>query len=197
MDVAAPVVMNAYETDRRVAVARRAVLAYQRNPRVAAALIGGSVARGLADARSDIELDVYWCEPPSVEDREAAIEGAGWTRVYAEVDENEWADGMSVDGIKLDVSGFLTSTIDGYIDRALAGDAGAEVQVRVTALRDGIPLHGAAVIGAWRARCAGYPEALATALVQQGLDLRPRERLEMLAGRDDVYLLHRDLVDGV
>ena len=185
------------EVQRRIAIARKAVEAYRRNDKVAAALIAGSVARGRADALSDIELDVYWSAPPTVQDREAAIEGAGWTRVYAEEDELEWADGMSVDGVKIDVSGFLTSTIDDYIDRALAGDTDAELQVRVTALRDGIPLHGEAVIDAWRRRCAAYPEGLAVALVLQGLDMRSRERLEMLADRDDVFLLHRDIVDDV
>ena len=185
------------EVERRVALARRAVRAYADNPKVAAALIGGSVARGLADASSDIELDVYWSSPPSVADREAAIEGAGLTRVYAEEDENEWADGLLVGGVKTDVSGFVTSTIESYLDRALAGDTEAELQVRVTAVRDGIPLHGHEVIEAWRARCDDYPEALAVAQVLEALDLRPRERLEMLAARDDVVLLHRDLVDGV
>jgi hypothetical protein len=185
------------EVERRVALARRAVRAYADNPKVAAALIGGSVARGLADASSDIELDVYWSSPPTVADREAAIEGAGLTRVYAEEDENEWADGLLVGGVKTDVSGFVTSTIESYLDRALAGDTEAELQVRVTAVRDGIPLHGHEVIEAWRARCDDYPEALAVAQVLEALDLRPRERLEMLAARDDVVLLHRDLVDGV
>ena len=97
---------------------------------------------GLADAASDIELDVYWSSPPTAADREAAIEGAGLTRVYAEEDDHEWADGLLVGGVKTDVSGFVTSTIDTYLDRVLAGDTDAELQVRVTALRDGIPLHG-------------------------------------------------------
>ena len=185
------------EVERRIAIARKAVRAYAANDRVAAALVGGSVARGLADASSDIELDVYWTAPPSPADREAAVEGAGFDRVYAEEDEHEWADGLLVDGVKIDVSGFVTSTIDAYLDRALAGDTEAELQVRVTALRDGIPLHGHDVIEAWRRRCDAYPEALAVAMVLDGLDLRSRERLEMLAARDDVLLLHRDLVDDV
>lgn len=44
---------------------------------------------------------------------------------------------------------------------------------------------------------AAYPTALALAMVEKGLALRPRERLDMLAVRDDVLLLHRDLVDNV
>jgi len=97
---------------RRFAIAERAAAAYIANPHVAAVLVAGSVARGLADTFSDSELDVYWSSPPTGDERVSAVEGAGWVRVYAEVDENEWADGYSIDGIKVDTSGFLTSTID-------------------------------------------------------------------------------------
>jgi len=69
--------------------------------------------------------------------------------------------------------------------------------VRITALLHGRPLHGDELIGVWRDRCATYPEPLALAMVQEGLELRPRERLEMLVARDDPLLLHRDLVDNV
>ena len=151
------------------------------------------MAGGLADAASDIELDVYWTAPPSSADREAAVEGAGFERVYAEEDEHEWADGLLVDGVKIDVSGFVTSTIDTYLDRALVGDTEAELQVRVTALRDGIPLHGARVIDAWRARGAGYPGTLAGAMGEPGLELRRRERLAKRGARDGLLLVHRDL----
>jgi hypothetical protein len=182
---------------RRLQIARRAARAYQADPAVAAVLVAGSVARGLADDTSDIELDVYWSRPPTVQQRQAAVEGAGWHRVYAEEDENEWADGLMAGGVKIDVSGFVTTTIDDYLDRVAGGDPEAELQVRITALLDGVVVHGEQVIDAWRSRCLPYPEVLATAMVEQALDLRPQERLEMLAARDDVVLLHRDLVDGV
>ena len=120
---------------RRLEIARRVALAFQANDRVAGVLVAGSVARGLADDASDIELDVYWHQPPNTADREAAVEGAGWERVYAEEDEHECADGLMADGVKIDVSGFVTSTIDGYIDRARQGDTEAELQVRITALQ--------------------------------------------------------------
>ena len=184
-------------TQRRRAIARRAAEAYAANPTVAAVLLAGSVARGLADEFSDIELDIYWRRPPTDDERIAAVEGAGWERVYADVDEHEWADGYRIDGVKLDVGSFLTSTIDGYLTAALEeADTEPELQVRITALLHGEPLHGAPLIGAWRARCAPYPTSLALAMTAKGLaGLRPRERLEMLVARDDVLLLHRDLTD--
>lgn len=190
--------MDSPAVARRIALAERAALAYGANPHVAAVLIAGSVARGLADDGSDIELDVYWATAPSEADRQSAVESAGWTRVYGGVDEVEWADGYLVDGVKVDTSGFLTSTIDGYLDAALdRADTEAELQVRITALLDGRVLHGHELIDAWRSRCAVYPSALGLAMVEMGLQLRPRHRLAMLAARDDVLLLHRDLVDNL
>jgi hypothetical protein len=184
--------------ERRRAIAERVAVAYRANPHVAGVLLAGSVARRLADELSDIEIDVYWTQPPTDWERRAAVEGAGWTRVYDEVDEHEWADGYVIDGIKVDTGGFLTSTIEGYLDAALEqADTEQELQVRITALLHGQPLHGHELIGAWRDRCTAYPEPLALAMVSQGLELRPRERLEMLVARDDLFLLHRDLVDNV
>ena len=183
---------------RRRAIAERAAVAYRANPHVAGVLLAGSVARGLADDLSDIEIDVYWTQPPTDEERRAAVEGVGWSRVYDEVDEHEWADGYLIDGIKVDTGGFLTTTIEAYLDAALEhADTEPELQVRITALLHGRPLHGDELIGAWRDRCTTYPEPLALAMVQDGLELRPRERLEMLVARDDPLLLHRDLVDNV
>lgn len=160
-------------------------------------LVAGSVARGLADELSDIEVDVYWSSPPIDDQRTAAVEGSGWKRLYSEVDAHEWADGLVADGVKVDVSGFTVSTINTYVSRVRAADTDPELQVRVTALRDGHVLHGQALVGAWREQVAMYPEPLAVAMVERGLSLRSRERLEMLARRDDVLLLHRDVVDGV
>jgi predicted nucleotidyltransferase len=182
---------------RRVAIATRVAEAYRSDPHVGAVLLAGSVARGLADEMSDIELDVYWTRPPTPLERRAAVEGAGWERVYDHVDEHEFADGLSAEGVKVDVSGFTTTTIEHYLDAALSGDTEPELQVRVTALRDGQALHGADLVERWRRRVEVYPEQLAAAMVQEGLALRSKERLEMLAARDDVVLLHRDVVDGV
>ena len=109
---------------------------------VAAVLLAGSVARGLADARSDVEVDVYWQRAPSDAERRAVVDDAGWEWVYAEVDEHEWADGVRLDGVKVDVSQFVTATIDGYLDALREGDTEPELQVRATALLDGRALAG-------------------------------------------------------
>jgi predicted nucleotidyltransferase len=188
-------VSNHNEIARRRRLVKIVAPAYAANPKVAGVLLAGSVARGIADQFSDIEIDIYWHTPPTDEDRTAPIERAGWGIVYRHVDENEWADGILIEGVKVDTSQFLVSTIERYLDDALVrADIEPEYQVRITAIQHGRPLYGAELIERWRARVASYPEALAQAMLAEYCTFRPRYLLEMLAERDDVLLLHQDLV---
>src|SRR5215208_5145134 len=114
-----------YSMNNQAEIAKRRALAeivapeYAANPKVAGVLLAGSVARGLADGFSDIEIDIYWHAPPTDEDLSAPIERAGWPIVYRHVDENEWADSFMIAGVKVDTSQFLVSTIDRWLDDAL------------------------------------------------------------------------------
>jgi hypothetical protein len=188
---------NQNEIAKRRALAQIVAPAYAKNPKVAGVLLAGSVARGLADEFSDIEIDIYWHTPPTGEDLSAPIERAGWPIVYRHVDENEWADGFLIGGVKVDTSQFLVSTLDCWLDAALLrADIEPEYQVRITAIRHGRPLYGADLIKRWRARTDAYPEALARAMVAQHLEFRPRYLLEMLAARNDELMLHRWLLEA-
>lgn len=186
---------NQNEIIKRRALAEIVAPEYAANPKVAAVLLAGSVARGLADKFSDIEIDIFWHAPPTDADRSAPIERARWPIVYRHVDENEWADSFLIAGVKVDTSQFLVSTIDGWLDDALVrANIEPEYQVRITAIQHGQPLYGAEMIERWRAKTAGYPDALAHAMAAEYANLQPRELLEMLVARDDVLLLHQDLV---
>ena len=57
--------MDSDPVEIRGDIARRVADSYRANPHVAAVLVAGSVARGLADDLSDIELDVYWSRSPT------------------------------------------------------------------------------------------------------------------------------------
>lgn len=169
---------------------------YAANPKVAGVLLAGSVARGTADKYSDIEIDIFWHAPPTDADLLAPIERVGWRLLYRHVDEYEWADGFYIEGIKVDTSQFLVTTLDRWIEDVIErADLEVEKQLRISAIRQGQPLHGAALIEGWRARTAEYPEALARAMVAKHLEFRPRELLEMFAARDNTLILHRGLVE--
>jgi predicted nucleotidyltransferase len=188
-------VNNQHEIERRRALAKIVAPAYAANPKVAGVLLAGSVARGIADQFSDIEIDIFWHAPPTDQDLLAPIERAGWEIAYRHVDENEWADGFFIEGVKIDTSQFLVATIDRWLDDVLErGDIEPEYQVRIAAIRHGQPLYGAALIERWRTKTDVYPRVLTHAMVAECANFRPRKLLEMLAARDDVLVLHQDLV---
>lgn len=182
-------------TTKRLALAERIAPAYAANPKVRAVLLAGSVARGTADQFSDIEIDVFWAEPPSEDELQAAVERAGATLLYRASDENEWADGFFIEGIKVDTSQFLVATIERWLDDVVdRADAEVEKQLLIAAVQHGQPLHGADLAERWRRHAAAYPDALVRAMVAQHLVFRPRALLEMFAARDDLLILYKGLV---
>jgi hypothetical protein len=177
-------------------VADIAAPAYAANPKVAAVLLAGSVARGTADAYSDIELDIFWREPATAEERLAPIAAAGATLLYQGEDANEWADGFFIGGVKVDTSQFLVATMERWLaDVVDHADSEIEKQLLIAAVQHGQPLYGAELVAGWRVHAAAYPDALARAMVAQHLEFRPRALLEMFAARDDALILHRGLVE--
>ena len=176
-----------------MALARRIAPAYLRNPYVAAVLVAGSVGRGIADERSDLELDVFWSVPPSEDERRAPIDACGGAvRAFHAFEDDEWAETFEVAGVKVDTSMFLAATLDRYlaevVDRA-STDPGRHVLI--AAVQDGVPLHGHELVARWRARAASYPDRLACAMVAHHLDRLSRwPYAQLLAARDDAVMLN-------
>jgi hypothetical protein len=48
-----------------LALGERVGLAYVANPKARVVMVAGSTERGTADRYSDVEIDVYWGEPPT------------------------------------------------------------------------------------------------------------------------------------
>jgi predicted nucleotidyltransferase len=183
-------------TAKRKALAQRIAPAYAANPKVRAVLLAGSVARGTADDFSDIEIDVFWAEAPSDDELSVAIERAGATLLYRAADENEWADGFFIEGIKVDTSQFLVSTVERWLDAVVEqADTDVEKQLLIAAIQHSQALHGVDLAERWRAHAADYPDSLVRAMVEQYLVFRPRALLEMFAERDDLLILYRGLVE--
>jgi hypothetical protein len=60
-----------------LALAQHIAPAYFDNPKVRVVMVGGSVSRGCADQYSDLEIGVFWAEPPYDEERKLVIQRAG------------------------------------------------------------------------------------------------------------------------
>lgn len=157
-----------------IQVAQTVADAYARQGDVVAALVAGSLGRGDADAHSDVEVDVYWRDPPDDVQRQRAVATAGgelqnlWPY---EPDEGEWAEDFVIGRHAVTVSGFTADWLAATIaDRA---EFDLLAQLRLAALHEGEALTGADAVRRWR-MAADYPDALVTATVEHYRDAAPR-----------------------
>lgn len=185
--------VNQQAYTRRLELARQIAIGYLEHPHIAAVTIAGSVARGNADRYSDIELDVYWREPPGDDDRRALAERADATNITIwPYEDEEWSDRYFVDEIHIDLSQFLAATIDRWlIDVTEANDTSIDKHMRIAAIQHAIVLRGESLIDAWRIKAATYPDALQHALIHKHLDFDASwYAAGMLADRDDLVFLY-------
>ena len=179
---------------RLLAVAQDIASVYATDRGVAAALVGGSVSRGYADAWSDLELGIFWAAAPSEGARAAPADAAGAAdrRVFPDASlPGAWEEDYLIDGIKIDVVHFTVAAAARVLhDVTERADPTVAKHVFVSTVRHGIPLHGPALLAEWRVQTAAYPDELRRAVVGQHLAFGPHWWLEMLAERDDVPYLY-------
>ena len=169
-----------------VKLARFVTDAYAENANVRAVIVAGSVARGCADEYSDVEIGVFWENPPSDKERMEAISRIGgdlWTFDNydgAKASEHVGLSGFTVGSTRY--SGTLMvapnhMTIDTAEEwiRALIDDLDTTSRnyVLAAAIDQGVPLHGHVLVDRWKEKVATFPLRLAVKLVQQNLWLGP------------------------
>src|SRR5215469_11796265 len=90
----------------RYTLAQQIAPHYSAHPKVAAVAVAGSVARGYADRSSDLDLAIFWSEPPTAKERRDIITRAHGRRVprLPSAKENDWwSDIYEVGGVVIDV----------------------------------------------------------------------------------------------
>ncbi len=176
----------------RLELGRRIGLAYAANPEARVVMVAGSTGRGTADRYSDLEIDVYWREPPGDEERRAAAEGAGGAALQVfPYEEDEWAEEIDVGGFHVGTSTFLVATMERYLSAVLDEySTDPLAQVRLYSVLHAQTLVGEGLVAQWRARAAAYPLKLSHAMLRENLVFDGFGYAEeMLAARDDVLLL--------
>ena len=178
---------------------------YAANPHVAAVLLGGSTARGHADRYSDIELGVFWHQPPTDADRQTAataIEG-DLVRLYPyDPTEEVWCDDYMLgrahpdqpkSGILVEVVHYTTDFLNRTFDAVLRDyNPDALKQNLIAGVVDGVPLHNAELVQRWKARAAIYPDGLALAVVKRYAMIDHFWRWEMwLARSGNLMMLYQ------
>ena len=156
-----------------LALAQHIAPVYADNPRVRVVMVGGSVSRGCADQYSDLDIGVFWAEPPSDQERKRVIQRAGAELLSFEpyTAESEWGAGehwgMSeviinsrrytgtsmISVSHLTVAGMETCLID-VVRRY---DTSLDKQSLIAAIQHGIPLYGQEALETWQQK-ATYPD---------------------------------------
>lgn len=171
---------------------KQAAALYAQNPKLAALVVAGSVGRGWADEWSDIELDLFWHEPPTDDDRKSVIQALKGEMVYYyPLQEDEWSDAYFVNGLKFEISSFLVSTLDRYIADVIERyDTTTEKHLRLAAIQNSIVLYGHALIQEWRASIAGYPEPVAEKIIRDNVEFGGWSSVEFAFARGDLLMAY-------
>jgi predicted nucleotidyltransferase len=160
--------------------ARRIAPAYAANPNVAAIVLGGSSARGHADRYSDIEVGVFWHQPPSEAERQAAVarSGTDLLRLYPyDAAEEIWEDnlilgraapGIPKSGVLIEVVHYTADFMRRTLDAVLAQHNPDELKQSIIAgVLEGIPVHNPQLIAQRQTQAAVYPLELAQAVIKR------------------------------
>jgi hypothetical protein len=182
-------------TDHVRARARRVVAAALELGPLRAALLAGSGARGDADFFSDVDLLLYVDEAPPDDRLERLCEAVGGTNPV-------WIAAprliqFSVGGVAVQVGYSTIAQIEEELETALVRleeVIGSPNQKMLSGLVEGLPLHGADVIVAWRERAAAYPEPLRVASIEHHWQFFPLWYYGVAMSRRDSELWRLDML---
>ncbi|MES5954494.1 DUF4037 domain-containing protein [Bacillus fungorum] len=167
---------------------------YRQNPKVEAIILAGSVARKLEDEHSDVELHILWSAPLEDEDRKGPINHIGGTILsYHPYEDEEWSETyLTKEGIKLEISNFLTETVEKVISDVVDQyDISYEKQCIVSSVHDGVSLYGEEKVNELKDKVVAYPEDLAKRMISENLWLSNRwHNREALLKRKDWLMLY-------
>ncbi|MDZ5479803.1 DUF4037 domain-containing protein [Bacillus thuringiensis] len=167
---------------------------YKQNSKIEAILLAGSVSRNWQDEHSDIELHILWSAPPEDKDREGPIKDVSGTILsYHPYEEEEWSESyLTKDGIKLEISNFLSVTVERFISDVVDKyETDYEKQCIVASVQDGVSLYGKEIIQKLKGRVAKYPLELSERMIVENLLLSNRwNNREALLKRKDWLMLY-------
>lgn len=181
-------------------LAHRVADVYLLHTAPAAILLTGSAALGLADRYSDLDLICYHDSPPTEDATvraRAALDATGFIPIGSQ-EHGQFAEQFAVDGVVCQVAHTTIAAWEAEMRAVLEDlDVTAPIQKAMTGLVDGIPLHGEAVLSAWKARVENYPDALARAMIAHHLRLFPIWYIApSLPARDAMVWVQQILVEG-
>ncbi|HEY3342384.1 MAG TPA: nucleotidyltransferase domain-containing protein [Anaerolineae bacterium] len=158
-----------------------------------AIVVAGSVARGYADEYSDLELPLFWDEPPSDATRHAIIHTLQADLLHP-YNGPAQEDNLLINGFQVDLwqntVAFEEDTLNAVLQR-YSTDLGASNFMDT--VRSCIPLAGDELIATWKQRASAYPEPLAVRNIQEQLPHLEIGHLMIHAARDNPALVYASI----
>jgi hypothetical protein len=147
-------------------LAQNVVQCYRDLPGIRVALIAGSVARGIADESSDLDLYLYWERVDRHLLRDSnRLTPLGTERLFAVPTDTGMFEKHRLNGRMIDVVSIEIAVIDDVIGQIDRGEAmSATVEKTVAGLIDGVALIGPEELASWQTRLR-YSDDLARAQV--------------------------------
>ena len=174
----------------RIEFAREIAGWYAGQPNVRMIALGGSAARGLADAYSDMDMAVYWDGLDRAWLAEPPLWPAGGERFTYRLlfDDQVAVEQYQLGEAKLDVAHFSLAwweqAVADVLERA---DMTPDKQEVLDGFLSAIPFYGEPAYQQWRTRIAAYPDELARRMIRQHLAFPPGWVLEQHGlARDDL-----------
>ena len=165
----------------RIEFAREIAGWYAGQPNVRMIALGGSAARGLADAYSDMDMAVYWDGLDRAWLAEPPLGPAGGERFTYRLlfDDQVAVEQYQLGEAKLDVAHFSLAwweqAVADVLERA---DMTPDKQEVLDGFLSAIPFYGEPAYQQWRTRIAAYPDELARRMIRQHLAFPPGWVLE-------------------
>lgn len=175
-------------------LAVRAVEQYAHIPNVEAVMLAGSVSRNWQDEFSDIELHILWKQAPMVEERRQVIKQLGGQLVdFHPYEEEEWAETYVVGDVKLEISSFLTKTIQRIIEEVTQDfDISPDKQCIASAVQYGIALFGKTTVEQFKKTVEHYPLELQEKAISHYIDFGSRwNNRQALVHRKDWLMFYK------
>jgi hypothetical protein len=185
----------------RISLARKIAPLFTVHPKVEACFVFGSVALGISDQYSDLELGFVWSQLPSAEALQAIAQTIGVTgweiEPYGEA-KQAWLEQFYLYEMKVEAGHWERDAIDNIVtDVVVHYDVSQtgrlfEKQAMASHLQRAIILYGEDVIRPWQIRLSDYPEELAVAMIQKHLQFRPFDGQDILTERLEIPMLYEN-----
>jgi Nucleotidyltransferase domain len=185
-----------------LALAKHNAQVYVSRCEPAAILLTGSVAEGLADCYSDIDMLVYYEHAlPSAQELEAVrneIGAEGFIESYSRVEGGACSENYRVRGVECQVGHRVVADLEQRSLALLDGREPGSLQHKaLMGILYGVPLHGDDLIRDWQARIGHFSDRMARGMVELYLkQIFPLWYVaDALARRDATAWVHQTIAE--